>query len=81
MPGTSHPLSDAASAFLVEHYRTHAEVCRQMALATVDLKEGWLQFAQEWTKLAQETEANTGLSIDDRPKLVRATKVRLTSPR
>ena len=60
MPGTSHPLSDAASAFLVEHYRTHAEVCRQMALATVDLKEGWLQFAQEWTKLARETEANVG---------------------
>jgi hypothetical protein len=57
MPGSSHPLSDAASAFLAEHYRTHAEVCRQMALATVDLKEGWLQFAQEWTKLAQETEA------------------------
>ena len=81
MAGTTHPLSDAASAFLAEHYRTHAEVCRQMALAAADLKEGWLQFAREWTKLAQETEANAGQNIDDRPKLVRATKARWTSPR
>src|SRR6516162_2322300 len=28
------PLSEAASAFLAEHYRMHAEVCHQMALAT-----------------------------------------------
>jgi site-specific DNA recombinase len=55
------PLSEAASAFLAEHYRMHAEVCHQMALATVDLKEGWLQFAEEWRKLAQETEANAAL--------------------
>jgi hypothetical protein len=27
-----------------------------MALVAVDLKEGWLQFAEEWRKLAQETE-------------------------
>ena len=56
-----HPLSEAASAFLAEHYRMHAEVCHQMALATVDLKEGCLQFAEEWRKLAQETEANAAL--------------------
>jgi hypothetical protein len=81
MAGTTHPLSDAASAFLAEHYRTHAEVCRQMALAAADLKEGWLQFAREWTKLAQETEANARQSIDDRPKLVGAIGFSWNSPR
>ena len=51
-----HLFSDTASAVLAEQYRMHAEVCRQMALVAVDLKEGWLQFAEEWRKLAQETE-------------------------
>ena len=52
-------LSDAAtSAVLAEHYRTQAETCRQMAGMTVSpYREGWLEFAAEWTKLAQETEA------------------------
>lgn len=51
-------LSDAASfEFLVEHYRTQAETCRQMAGMTVSpFRESWLQFAEEWTKLARETE-------------------------
>ena len=63
MAGTlaRHPLSGTASAFLAERYRRHAEVCRQIALATVELKDGWLQFAEEWRKLAQETEANAAL--------------------
>ena len=63
MAGTlaRYPLSDAASVFLAEQYLTHAEVCRQIALATVELKDGWLQFAEEWRKLAQETEANAAL--------------------
>ena len=48
-------LSDAASfAVLAEHYRSQAQMCRQMALATVTpFKEGWLAFAAEWTKLAE----------------------------
>ena len=52
-------LSDAASfAVLAEHYRSQAQMCRQMALVTVNpFKEGWLEFAAEWTKLAEETEA------------------------
>jgi len=52
-------LSDVtAFAVLAEHYRTQAETCRQMAQMTVSpYKEGWLEFAAEWTKLAQETEA------------------------
>jgi hypothetical protein len=56
-------LSDAASfAALAEHYRSQAQMCRQMALATVNpFKEGWLQFAAEWTKLAAETEAKAQL--------------------
>jgi hypothetical protein len=45
-------LSDAASfAALAEHYRSQAQTCRQMALATVNpFNEGWLAFAAEWTK-------------------------------
>jgi hypothetical protein len=56
-------LSDAASfAFLAEQYRTHAVMCRQMASMTVGpIKEGWLEFADEWTKLAQETEVKAAL--------------------
>jgi hypothetical protein len=56
-------LSDAASfAVLAEHYRSQAQMCRQMALATINpFKEGWLQFAAEWTKLAAETEAKAQL--------------------
>jgi hypothetical protein len=56
-------LSDAAtSAVLAEHYRTQAEVCRQMALMTVKpFKEVWLELAAEWTKLARETEAKAAL--------------------
>jgi len=52
-------LSDAASfAFLAEHCRAQAEMCRQMAGMTVSpLKDGWLEFAAEWTKLAEESEA------------------------
>lgn len=51
-------LSDVApSAVLAEHYRLQAELCHQMARATVSpFKEGWLELAEEWTKLAQETE-------------------------
>ena len=56
-------LSDAVSvAFLAEQYRTHAETCRQMASVTVGpIKEGWLEFADEWTKLAREIEAKAAL--------------------
>jgi hypothetical protein len=56
-------LSDAAtSAVLAEHYRTQAEVCRQMALMTVKpFKEGWLDLAAEWAKLAREAEAKAAL--------------------
>ena len=52
-------LSDAAtSAFLAEHYRAQAEVCHQMARMTVSpFKDGWLELAAEWTKLARETDA------------------------
>jgi len=52
-------LSDvAAFAVLAEHYRMQAETCRQMAGMTVSpYKEGWLEFAAEWTKLAEETAA------------------------
>jgi hypothetical protein len=56
-------LSDAASfAVLAEHYRTQAEVCRQTALMTVSpFKEGWLELAAEWTKLAVEAGAKAEL--------------------
>ena len=56
-------LSDAASfAVLAEHYRSQAQMCRQMALVTVNpLKGGWLEFAEEWMKLAVETEAKAEL--------------------
>jgi hypothetical protein len=39
-------LSNAASfAALAEHYRSQAQMCRQMALATINpFKEGWLEF-------------------------------------
>ena len=52
-------LSDAATfSVLAEHYRAQAEVCRQMALmAAGPLKESWLEFADEWTKLAKDAEA------------------------
>ena len=56
--------SDAASfAWLAEHYRYQAEMCRQMASTTAGrhIKEGWLEFAEEWTKLAGETEAKAAL--------------------
>jgi hypothetical protein len=60
-------LSDAAAfAVLAEHYRTQAETCRQMAETTVSpYKEGWLEFAAEWTKLARETEAKAAKSRSD----------------
>ena len=56
-------LSDAASfTALAEHYRSQAQMCRQMALVTVNpFQEGWLEFAVEWTKLAEETEAKARL--------------------
>jgi len=52
-------LTDAASfTVLTEHFRSQAETCHQMARITVNpFKQGWLEFAAEWTKLAQETEA------------------------
>ena len=52
-------LSDAAAfAFLAEHYHTQAEVCHQLARVTVSpVKDGWLELAAEWTKLARETDA------------------------
>ena len=51
-------LSDATtSAVLGAHYREQAEMCHQMARMTVSpFKEGWLEFAAEWTKLAREQE-------------------------
>jgi hypothetical protein len=51
-------LSDATtSAVLAEHYRAQAEMCHQMARMTVSpFKKGWLEFAAEWTNLAQEQE-------------------------
>jgi hypothetical protein len=47
-------LSDAASSsVLAEHYRAQAEMCHQMARMTVSpFKEGWLEFADEWTPAA-----------------------------
>ena len=47
-------LSDTATpSILAEHYRMQAEVCHQMARMTVSpFKEGWLEFAAEWTNLA-----------------------------
>jgi hypothetical protein len=56
-------LSDAASlAWLAEHYRYQAVICRQMALMTAGpVKKGWLEFAEAWTKLARETEAKAAL--------------------
>jgi len=57
-------LSDAAtSSFLAEHYRAQAEMCQQMARMTVSpFKEGWLEFAAEWTNLAREQEAKAKLT-------------------
>ena len=51
-------LSDATtSAVLAAHYREQAEMCHQMARMTVSpFKEGWLEFAAEWTNLAREQE-------------------------
>jgi len=56
-------LSDAASfTVLAEHYRSQAQMCHRMALVTVNpFKDGWLEFAAEWTKLAEETEAKAAL--------------------
>ena len=49
-------LSDAVNpAVLAEHFSAQAEMCHQMVRMTVSpFKEGWLEFAAEWTKLAQE---------------------------
>ena len=51
-------LSDATtSAVLAAHYREQAEMCHQMSRMTESpFKEGWLEFAAEWTKLAREQE-------------------------
>jgi hypothetical protein len=56
-------LSDAATfSFLAGHHRAQAEMCRQMAVVTASpLKESWLEFAEEWTKLAQEAETKAAL--------------------
>jgi hypothetical protein len=46
------------SAVLAEHYRSQATACQQMALVTVSpFREGWLELAAEWARLAQEREA------------------------
>jgi hypothetical protein len=62
-------LSDAASsAVLAEHYSTQAEMCRQMARMTVSpFKEGWLEFAEEWTRLAWEQEAKAKPAESEMP--------------
>jgi hypothetical protein len=62
-------LSDAAtSAFLAEHYRAQADMCHQMARMTASpFKEGWLEFADEWTKLAREQEARAKLADSELP--------------
>jgi hypothetical protein len=56
-------LSDvAAVTFLAKHYQTQAEMCLQMAEVTVSpVKDGWLELAAEWTKLARETDARAVL--------------------
>ena len=56
-------LSDvAASAFLADNYHTQAEICLQMARVTLSpVKDGWLELAAEWTKLARETNARAAL--------------------
>lgn len=47
----------APSAVLAEHYRLQAELCHQMARATVSpFKDCWLELAEEWARLAQEAE-------------------------
>jgi hypothetical protein len=62
-------LSDATtSAVLVEHYRAQAEMCHQMARMTVTpFQEGWLEFAAEWTKLAQEQEEKANPAEPEMP--------------
>ena len=62
-------LTDAASfTVLTEHFRSQAEICHQMARITVSpFKQGWLEFAAEWTKLARETKAKARLNhVDSR---------------
>jgi hypothetical protein len=56
-------LSDvAAVAFLADNYHTQAEMCLQMARVTASpVKDGWLELAAEWTKLARETDARAAL--------------------
>jgi len=63
MPAMRLRLSDAATfAFLAEHYNTQAEVCLQLARATVSpVKDSWLELAAEWTKLARDAEARAAL--------------------
>ena len=62
-------LSDATtSAVLAEHYRAQVEMCHQMARMTVSpFKEGWLEFAAEWTKLAREKEEKAKLVESEMP--------------
>jgi hypothetical protein len=57
-------LGDATtSAVLAAHYREQAEMCHQMARMTVSpFKEGWLEFAAEWTKLASKRKRQSLLS-------------------
>jgi hypothetical protein len=56
----------ATSAVLAEHYRKQAEMCHQLARMTVSpFKEGWLEFAAEWTKLAKETEGKSCLEREE----------------
>jgi hypothetical protein len=62
-------LSDATtSAVLAAHYREQAEMCHQMSRMTESpFKEGWLEFAAEWTKLAQEQEGKAKPAESEMP--------------
>ena len=56
------------SAVLVEHFNAQAEMCHQMARMTVSpFKEGWLEFADEWTKLAREQEEKAKPAVSEMP--------------
>ena len=62
-------LSDAVNpAVLVEHFGAQAEMCHQMSRVTVSpFKEGWLEFAAEWTKLAREQEEKANPADSEMP--------------
>jgi hypothetical protein len=70
IPAMRLRLSDVTtSAVLLEHYRAQAEMCHQMARMTVSpFKEGWLEFAAEWTKLAREQEEKAKPTYSELPE-------------